>query len=183
MTEASQKLKDLVEEFCAGDAEACYKIVEAFNRLVISIAVKQNIPDEELENIAQEAWIRFFGSVCRKSLNVKSFLAYLYRIVINLCHDYHNQKQIVVVSLDEETFQRENEVLGQNFVVALKAQEVIEEIKRLPERERQAVFLKDKEGFTHKEIGQIMGETLGNVKTLIHRGRAKIRKVFNQQKT
>lgn len=182
MTEASQKLQDLVRRFCDGDDEAFAQIVSDFNRLVISIAVEWNIPDEDLEDIAQEAWIRFYGSVCRESLNVKSFLNYLYRIVINLCRDYHKRKR-ALISLDEEGLQTENMIPAQDFNVVVVAEEVMEEIERLPERERQAVILKDKIGCSNEEIGRIMNETVANVKVLIHRGRSRIRKIFNRQKT
>jgi len=183
VSEASQKFNDLVERFCSGDEEAFARIRSDFNRLVISLCVKGNVPDDELEDAAQEVWMRFSRNICRERDGIKEFFGYLYRIIFNVCDDYRNRKRSVLLSLDDEDFHNENEIPARDFKVELEVQDVIEELNLLPEPQRRAIILKEWEGYSIERIGQMMGESASNVKVLIHRGKTKIRKIFNRTKT
>lgn len=61
----------------------------------------------------------------------------------------------------------------------LESAEVLEQlrqaIKGLPERQRDVLVLRDVEGLTAQEVGQVLGLTPGNVRVLLHRGRARVR--------
>lgn len=48
-------------------------------------------------------------------------------------------------------------------------------LKRLPEQQRTAVLLRDYEGYSYKEIGDIMGLNEAQVKITIYRGRIELK--------
>ncbi len=54
--------------------------------------------------------------------------------------------------------------------------EVIQALERLPIEFRQVVLLADVEGFSYKEIAEIVGIPVGTVMSRLHRGRRRLQK-------
>ncbi len=52
---------------------------------------------------------------------------------------------------------------------------LVEAVRALPERQAQVVALRDVHGLDSAEVAQLIGATEGNVRVLLHRGRATLR--------
>lgn len=59
------------------------KIFDAITQLVDWI-----FDDKDVEDIAQDAWLKFYREVCYKLAKTELPSGYLWRMVINLCMDY-----------------------------------------------------------------------------------------------
>jgi RNA polymerase sigma-70 factor (ECF subfamily) len=55
---------------------------------------------------------------------------------------------------------------------------ILKLLEKLPENYRAVVVLKEMEGFTSREISEILGLSLDTVKMRLHRGRARLKKEF-----
>lgn len=138
----------------------------------------------DAEDLVQETFLKAYRSY--ESFNEGTNLkAWLYRILMNTFINTYRAKQRrpQEVDLDDtsdfylyrkmgETFrdfdaQSAEEELLNNFA----DDEVKEALASLPDNFRMAVYLADVEGFSYKEIAEIMDVPLGTVMSRLHRGR------------
>lgn len=57
---------------------------------------------------------------------------------------------------------------------------LVEALQQLPERQAQVVALRDVHGLASAEVAELVGTTEGNVRVLLHRGRAALREHLEQ---
>ena len=135
-----------------------------FTDTVYRIALHNTSNFSDAEDVTQEVFIKLLESnkAFRDSEHLK---AWLIRVTINLCRDKMKK-------LSRETIV-EN-VLPYNRVE--EKTDVLEAVKALPEKYRNAVYLHYYEGYTAKEIGKILDAKENTVLSWLSRGRDALRK-------
>jgi RNA polymerase sigma-70 factor (ECF subfamily) len=158
-----------------------------------SAALRMTRNPADAEDLVQETYLkayRAFGSF-KEGTNLK---AWLYRILTNtFINSYRARRRRPEQSdLDDVEdlylFRRlggleavsagrsaEEEVL-EHFTEA----DVKEAVESLPEQFRMAVLLADVEGFSYKEIAEILDIPIGTVMSRLHRGRKALQKALHQ---
>ena len=100
------------------------------------------------------------------------FSAWLYRIAHNLVANWlRDRSRRKVISLDELVLARQHtSIVPESQVEANEEQEaLLDAIRRLPADRQQLLILKLLEGMSNAEIGQIMGRSVGAIKSLYYR--------------
>jgi RNA polymerase sigma-70 factor (ECF subfamily) len=135
----------------------------------------------DAEDLLQEAFLRAyrgFGSF-REGTNLR---AWLYRIMtnafINVYRKRQREPQTISDSEVEEWYlydrlgERGAEASAEARVLeALPDEDVQDALAGLPDQFRMAVLLADVEGFSYKEIAEILDVPIGTVMSRLHRGR------------
>ena len=140
----------------------------------------------DAEDLIQETFLRAFRGFhqFQPGTNLK---AWLYRILTNtFINNYRKrQRQPQTVSDDEIEDWYLYSKLGEgraepsaetSVIEALPDEDVQEALSSLPEQFRLAVLLADVEGFSYKEIAEIMDVPIGTVMSRLHRGRKALEK-------
>ena len=135
-----------------------------FTDTVYRIALHNTSNFSDAEDVTQEVFIKLLESnkAFRDSEHLK---AWLIRVTINLCRDKMKK-------LSRET-------LVENVLPYNRGEEktdVLEAVKALPEKYRNAVYLHYYEGYTAKEIGKILDAKENTVLSWLSRGRDALRK-------
>ena len=137
----------------------------------------------DAEDLIQETYLRAYRGFAgfAEGTNLK---AWLYRILTNtFINSYRKRQREPVTVLEEEIPDwylygtEQSEASAETEVLArMPDQDVKEALDALPEQFRMAVWLADVEGFSYKEIAEILNVPIGTVMSRLHRGRKALEK-------
>lgn len=124
------------------------------------------------EDLTQEAFIRYYRSLSnfRQEASVKT---YLYRIAINVTHDYlksWKHKKVIVSELFQRTL-KTNETPEKIIGEKSEQQQLVEHIEQLPTKYKDVLVLFYFAEFSLQEVSEILNVPLNTVKTRVSRAR------------
>lgn len=128
--------------------------------------ILKNIRDKDTaQDIVQESYVRMWERV--KEISYEKARAYLFTTAYHTMID-HIRKNQRIRSLDEDYTETHTEAPG----TYNDLKEVINEaVAKLPEIQRSAIMLRDYEGYSYEEIGEILRLSESQVKVYIFRAR------------
>jgi RNA polymerase sigma-70 factor, ECF subfamily len=153
-----------------------------------SAALRMTRNPADAEDLVQETYLRAYRgfSGFEEGTNLR---AWMYRILTNTFINSYRKKQREPVTVQEDDLDEWYlfDKLGESGVEPSAEAEVIRSmpdedvqnaLEALPEGFRLAVLLADVEGFSYKEIAEILGIPIGTVMSRLHRGRRALEKAL-----
>jgi RNA polymerase sigma-70 factor (ECF subfamily) len=172
--------EELIREIKAGNKELFDDLVLRYRESAIRFAIRYTRDYHKSEDLAQEAFARFYVNLEKYSPR-GSFSSYLFKIIRNLCIDYHR----VDDKYDEQKLTEglsTNDDLPEEVVLARERDGLIDKmLLKLKENYRTALYLQHYEGMSYKEIAATLGLTDGQVRMSIYRGKKKLKKVIKEE--
>jgi RNA polymerase sigma-70 factor (ECF subfamily) len=176
----------LVQAARQGNLEAFNQLVLTYQGQVFALAYRLLGDREQAADVAQETFLSAFQHIGRFQ---RGYLrAWLLRIATNLCYDALRRRrsrptaplETLLTQPDaSELHSHEAETDPETYAEQQElAQEIQRALNRLPPEQRAAVVLCDNEGFPYAEAAQILGISLGTLKSRLSRGRARLRDYF-----
>jgi len=178
----------LMVRMATGDVTAFEELMRAYGAAAFRYAYRIFRNRHTAEDVSQELFLKLYRNASRYEPAGK-FTTYFYKVLNNLCLDTlrrMNKKSLP----DFQSF--ENPVLdgmaepahrGAPDAAARVEEErrlVREAIGKLPPMQRRVITLRELEELKYREIADILGLSLNEVKVLIHRGRKSLLKILQR---
>jgi RNA polymerase sigma-70 factor (ECF subfamily) len=181
----AQKISEveLIERAKLGDAEAFEALYHLHKRRVYSLCLRMTANTAAAEDLTQEAFLQLFRKI-GTFRGESAFSTWLHRMAVNVVLMQLRKKGLPVVPLDD-TMDTEEEAPKKELgapdpvlagsIDRLQLQRAVED---LPPGYRSIFVLHDVEGYEHNEIAEIVGCSVGNSKSQLHKARLKLRELL-----
>ena len=162
----------------AGDRDALERLVRRYVRPVQAVAASFLSEPSEIEDAAQEAFLRALGAIDRYDPS-RPFAPWLYQIARNVARNQIGARAIrstEPLSLHQpEAGEAAPDLAAERREMRARLER---ELARLPEQRRTAFRLVEVEGIAAAETGRIMGISPGTVRSHVHHARRHLRKAL-----
>jgi len=186
---ANQEL-EWIKRAQRGDAEAFGFLVERYERRVFSVAYHLVNNREEVEDLAQEIFVKAFLGV-RGYDGRSSFATWLSRVTVNHCYDYLRRRRasrVLYFSQMNEEAQRTLEAKtespareGANVEDRMASRDLVAKLlSRAPAEDRVILGLKELEELSVQEIAEMLDLKESTVKVRLHRARKRMLEDFRR---
>lgn len=161
-----------------GDLGAFEEVVNRYQHLIFSFVARMVGSDFEAEDIAQEVFLRAWKSASRYEPSAK-VSTWLVAIAKNLVFDNNLRKRkenrVLKSSPTCFEFRTQEDIEKREPHRILEAKELAAEVERailsLPEKARLAIILLRYEGMSYEEVAQVLGISIGALKSVVFRSR------------
>lgn len=145
------------------------KRLDLMFRLACSILGQSDEAQDMMQDVAEKI-LRRHGNL----KDVENIDAFITRSVQNACIDHIRKRRDTTPKIPELPD-------GRNPDRWSDRQLVQKSLAKLPERQRLAIHLKDIEGYSSKEIADILETDEANVRTLLSRGRRALKEIIEKE--
>lgn len=170
-----------------GDAAAFERIYRLHSRRVYALCLRMVGNTAEAEDLTQEAFLQLFRKIATFR-GESAFSTWLHRLAVNVVLMKLRKKTLPATSLEETTEPDEEtggprrdigapDLLLTGSIDRVNLQRCIEQ---LPPGYKAVFVLHDIHGYEHNEIAGIMGCSIGNSKSQLHKARMRLRELLQE---
>ena len=161
----------LYNEYLNGNKEAFDKLYLKYKDKVQYFIFNIIKDYQKAEDITQEVFMYVLNNRFKEDY---SFKYYIYLIAKSRAVSYINVENRRKDIVNKYLLNEENNVLNDTLDTVIKEEnkkELIKAINELDDKYKNAIYLVKIEGLSYNEAAKILGQTVSNMKTLVHRGK------------
>jgi len=190
MTKHTDSDAEMIRRVLQGDVNAFEPLLKKYKRYVFKI-VNKHVPYDQAEEVAQDVFVRAYQSLANFKAK-SSFRQWLAKIAVRTCYDFwrkrYKNREISESALSREQKNWLETVVSEQSDVSFyeemsrtEAREVLNQaLDRLSPEDRMVLELVYMEGRSGKEVAELLGWSLANVKIRTYRSRKKLHKWLTQ---
>jgi len=167
----------LVEEVKKGELYAFTSLVKKYRPLLVNFCYKKIKNLQVSEDIVQESLAKSYFKI--KSFEGRSsFKNWLFKITINTLRNKMRSNSRIFISLEKLNFISVDAVAEDELSKKQLQDLLLQEIKRLPQKQQQALKLRVLDDLSFKEISEVMNCPYDTAKANYRHGLLKLKKRF-----
>ena len=175
---------EAIERAKAGDREGFEFLYHLHKRRVYSLCLRMTGNIASAEDLTQEVFLHLFRKI-GTFRGESPFSTWLHRMSVNMVLAQFRKKGLPVVALDEATEGKEEGTVrkepgapDERLAGSIDRVELKRAVDELPPGYRAIFVLHDVEGYEHNEIAEIVGCSIGNSKSQLHKARIRLRELL-----
>ncbi len=190
----AEQQKALVRRAQNGDVSAYEDLVRIHQHRVLAVVGGILRGSEDVEDVAQQALAKAYFSIRRFDLR-SAFGTWLYKIAVNECWDYLRKKKVrrlvYEADLSEEQVRKLESIPEHGYGGAshredagrrLEQRQLVERLlDELEEKDQIMLVMKEVEGFSVEEIGEVLGLNVNTVKVRLFRARGRLVETYRKR--
>jgi RNA polymerase sigma-70 factor (ECF subfamily) len=153
---------ELIKGCIKGDRRYQELLYLKFCRKMMGVCFRYSKNKEEAEDILQDAFIRIFSRL-HQFRNDGSFEGWVRKIVLSTIYDSFRKKTFLVVVTDQEIPEENTDI--SDFMSEIDFEELLSTIRELAPGYRTIFNMYAVDGYTHREIAQLLGISEGTSKS------------------
>lgn len=175
-----------------GECGAFDQLVRHHQNMVYAVCMRMLCDAYEAEDVAQDVFVRAYRSI-HSFRGESKFSTWLIAIAMNLCRNrrrwWVRRRRAIAGSLDEK-------IQTQDGAIAYDAEDtsptpsdeaqsketqeyILIALQKLSDAERKMIVLRDLQGYSYEEIGEILQVRVGTVKSRLNRARMQLRTLLD----
>jgi RNA polymerase sigma-70 factor (ECF subfamily) len=165
------ELSSVLQACLAGDQRAQRSLINQFLGYAKRVCQRYTAHPSETEEIINEGFLKVFTHLDRYD-PTQPFKAWFRTILVNTAVDYYRKQQKWAnrLSLDEVDLADWND----DVISAISAQEILDLVRQLPPAYRMVFTMFVVEGYSHREIADLLGIQEGTSKSNLYDARRKL---------
>ncbi len=182
----SMKDKELVAEFNKGKEEAFVELVTRYTEKVYNLGMRITRNEQDAEEVVQDVFITLHEKL-HTFQGKSAFSSWLYRVTANAAfmmlrsrrkHAASNIDDIAPGAQESNSYLTRSETSDLDFMTSRhEMRDALQEaIESLPSEYKTIFILRDVDGLSNQEVGEILDLSVPAVKSRLHRSRLMLRK-------
>lgn len=172
------ELKVLIERSSKGDHKAFKLLYDSLSGKMYSLCLRYLPDKEDANDVFQDSFAKLFFNL-HNFRHEGSFEGWARRIFVTNCLDFLKKKKIVFLEVNENL---QAEWVQFNGLEKLGLEDLMKMIQKLPEGQRTVFNLYQVEGYSHKEIADMLQITVSGSKSQLHRAKTSLKNLLTDGK-
>lgn len=166
---------ELVKRCLNGEQDAFSEIISRYKKLIYSVVYNMLMDKEEINDVAQEVFIRIYKSLSSYNPEYK-FSTWSVKIATNLCLDIRRKKKIDALPIDDALgVSSDIDTPEDKFIARERSAIIRKAVDELPEKYRIPIILFHQNELSYEEMSKVLNEPMTIIKNRLYRARLMLR--------
>ena len=167
---AGKSDKRLVELAQRGDTHAVEILYDRYATAILRYCRSLLRSTQEAEDVQQEVFLQALSAL-RDGAGPDTFRPWLYRVAHNACISHMRAKRPTLTAVDGDFVAAATTVQPASDERE-ELRQLLDDLSALPEVQRGALLLREMDGFSYEQVGQVLGLPVTTVRSTIFRARS-----------
>lgn len=185
MNLSDKELEKLIDGCIGGDRASQQKVYETYYGKMMGVCMRYARDRDEAQDLLQDGFIKVFTKI-KKYNKEGSFEGWIRRIIVNNAIDSFRKNKNTYLVTDSELVleKQQNEVEEEPDEDAyhnIKAEDVMRALQKLSPAYKTVFSLYVVENYSHKEIAEILGISVGTSKSNLAKAKQNLKRILEKE--
>jgi len=181
--EYNEPLFEIIEGCVKSDRKCQQIIYEKFYGKMLGACMRYSKDREEARDILQDGFMKVFANI-KQYGGSGSFEGWIRKIIVNTAIDFIRKSKHAIQYADSDYAAENAEEITEednNEYSNISANEIMEAVQQLPTSYRTVFNMFVVDGFSHKEIAEQLGVTVGTTKSNLSKAKKNLKKALEKK--